>query len=220
MEIKHNEITCPACGSHELDMSVTRKTIAEPYSEPIEVSMEVFKCKICGMEGDFSGHGDELITVAIENAKRNAIVHIIDEFIHNDISMASIERALDLPQRTLTKWKNGLSIPSATGTALMNVIKTYPWILTVAQYKYDPLIARNVHISNAMHELLKLAPLGYGSMPSETAVVVTGDSIFMFHKYDKNEGLDSSSVVINVMAEDSNQKSYLIQNKNAYIVEA
>lgn len=214
----NKEVTCPVCGSSAVDMSTTKKTITERYGTPVEVSMEVYKCRVCGMEGDFSGHGDEIIEKAIENSKHKAIVHIIEEFIRNEISMSSIERALDLPQRTLTKWKNGLSTPSATGAALMNVIRTYPWILTVAQYKYDPFIARNVHISNAITELLKITPLGYGSILAETGVFMTPGSLVMYQKYDRTDEEDSTFVInINVAAENSIQASYSIQNQNVSI---
>jgi len=217
MERKNKEVTCPACGSDAVDVFVARKTVTEPYSEPVEVSIEVYKCRTCDMEGDFSGHGDEIIGKAILAAKHNSIVRIIEEFTRNNISMSSIERALDLPQRTLTKWKNGLSVPSATGAALMNVIRTYPWILTVAQYKYDPSIARDVHIKNAINELLKIVPFGYGNIPAETRVFLTPRSLFMYLKYDRTDEEDTNAPIEMHVAVENNQGSYFIQNQNISI---
>jgi hypothetical protein len=178
--------------------------------------MEAYKCRTCGMEGDFSGHGDEQIEEAIGAAKHNAIIHIIEEFVRNEISMSSIERALDLPQRTLTKWKNGLSSPSATGVALMNIIRTYPWILTVAQYKYEPLVARNIYITNAIGEFLKLAPLG-GIVPAETGVFLTPGSLVMYQKYDRTYDEDANTPIEMHMTVENNQGSYFMQKQNVSI---
>jgi DNA-binding transcriptional regulator YiaG len=207
---KNEEVTCPACGSSDLELSVTGETVTEPYSEPVVVSIEVYKCRTCGMEGDFSRQGDEIIGKAIEAAKHNSIVRIIEEFTRNDMSMSSIERALDLPQRTLTKWKNSLSVPSAAATALMNVIRTYPWILTVAQHKYDPLVARNVCITNAISEFLRLTPIG-GIIPAETGVFLAMDSLFVYQRYERTSEEDTNSPIEMRVAVENNQGSYFFQ---------
>jgi len=213
---KNKEVTCPACGSSDLELSITGKAVTEPYSEPVVVSMEFYKCRTCGMEGDFSGQGDETIGKAIEVAKHNSIVRIIEEFTRNDISMSSIERALDLPQRTLTKWKNSLSVPSAAAVALMNVIRTYPWILTVAQHKYDPLVARNVCITNAISEFLRLTPIG-GIIPAETGVFLAMGSLVVYQRYERTNEEDANAPIEMHVAVENNQGSYFFQNQNLSI---
>lgn len=53
-------------------------------------------------------------------------------------SNASMERSLGLPARTLERWKNDRTIvPSAAALALMRIVRTYPWILKVADAPFD-----------------------------------------------------------------------------------
>ncbi|MCP4353876.1 MAG: NUDIX hydrolase [Desulfobacterales bacterium] len=68
--------------------------------------------------------------------------------------MASIERALELPQRTLTKWKNGRTKPSATVITLLKFLRIFPWLLEVAENKFDYSTAQKIHIENAVNKLL------------------------------------------------------------------
>jgi hypothetical protein len=57
-----------------------------------------------------------------------------------DYSMAFVERALELPQRTMMRWKKGQLSDAAI--ALLRIIGTYPWIMDVADAKYDSIYAQ------------------------------------------------------------------------------
>lgn len=181
-----NKIICPACGSTSFKVANTKKVISEPYSNPVEVFIDEYNCLVCGMQGDFTKSNDEIIDRAIEQAKHNSVFSIIEYFNRNDISMSAFERALDLPQRTLTKWKNGLSNPSATGFALMNIVRTYPWILDVAQNKYDPVIAKKVYINNALNDFLSWVPFGLKCSLRNAGVVTTPDAHIFYVQVNKN----------------------------------
>lgn len=181
-----NAIICPACGSTAVELSKKTKVISEPYGEPLEVAIDEYTCSACGMQGDFEGNSDEIVEKTLEQAKHNAVYSIIEYFNRNDISMSAFERALDLPQRTLTKWKNGLSNPSATGFALMNIVRTYPWILEVAQSKYDPVIAKKVYISSALNDFLSWVPTDLKSAFRGAGVVTTQESHTFYAHFDKN----------------------------------
>lgn len=152
-----NKVICPICGSSSIEETKEIRKVKEPYSEEVELEITNYACKDCGEEGDFTGRGEAEYEKALEGIKNKAAISVIDDFARKDISMAAIERALDLPQRTLTKWKNGLSSPSATGVALLKIIRTYPWILEVAQKNYDPFVAKEVFISNAVHDFYSTA---------------------------------------------------------------
>lgn len=185
--MEKHKVLCPSCGSDAVELSEKIKLISEPYGKTVDVPINNYTCSICGMQGDFTGDNDDIIDKAIEDAQRSAIANIIDDFGNINISMAAIERSLDLPQRTLTKWKNGLSNPSSTGVALMNIIRTYPWILDVAQNKYNSYIARNAFISSAVTELLNIVPLVYSNVPSEVGLFLTDTSLFVLKKFDKTD---------------------------------
>jgi hypothetical protein len=59
-----------------------------------------------------------------------------------------------LPQRTLSKWKNGVTNPSASGTALMKFLWLYPWLLEVAESQYDYAKAQKIYITSALGEVI------------------------------------------------------------------
>lgn len=201
-----NKIICPACGSTSFKVANTKKVISEPYSNPVEVFIDEYNCLVCGMQGDFTKSNDEIIDRAIEQAKHNSVFSIIEYFNRNDISMSAFERALDLPQRTLTKWKNGLSNPSATGFALMNIVRTYPWILEVAQSKYDPVIAKKVYISSALNDFLSWVPIDLKSAFRAAGVVTTAESHIFYAHFDKNAENDFVPLSTEIQVETGKDK--------------
>ena len=64
---------------------------------------------------------------------------------------------MGLPQRTLSKWKNKSVIPSARATALMRYLHLFPWLLDVADNKFEKKGAMQIHIAAAMQELCDMA---------------------------------------------------------------
>lgn len=152
--MSESKVMCPACGSYSVDQHIDKHTINEPYSNGMDLDLVIFKCNDCGSEGDFLDTNDALIDSAAEQLKIAGVKKIIDEFSHLSISMASIERALDLPQRTLSKWKSGSISPSSSSVALMRMIRTFPWLLDVADNKYDHGIALRIQINDAMQKVL------------------------------------------------------------------
>ena len=209
--MEKNNIICPSCGSASLEVAQTKKVISEPYSDPVEVLIDEYNCPVCGMQGDFAKSNDEIIDRAIEQAKHNSISSIIEYFNQNNINMASFERSLDLPQRTLTKWKNGLSSPSASGFALMNIVMTYPWILEVAQNKYDPVIAKRVYINNALNDFISCVPIDLKSAFRRAGVVTIQESHFFYMQFDKNAENDFVPASTDIQVE-TGKKGYSIKN--------
>jgi len=71
----------------------------------------------------------------LKTFNRESLNFIVGSLNNRDYSMAYIERALDLPQRTLSQWKkDGIS---ASGIALMKTVFTFPWILHAADEDFD-----------------------------------------------------------------------------------
>jgi hypothetical protein len=73
------------------------------------------------------------------------------EFQANGISQAQIERSLDLPINTLDV-SNLINDPEII--ALLNIIKTYPWLIDVAQKNYDHLESKRILLHNAVDTLI------------------------------------------------------------------
>ena len=116
--------------------------------------------------------------------------------------MSAIERALSLPQRTLTKWKNGVIKPSAAGLALMKYIRTFPWLIEVAENNFEYNIAQKIYISSAIQIFLN--SLNFDTKDfSEAGIIATSQSTFLYMKYDQMQSKDvKDEVQINVIGTD------------------
>lgn len=146
---------CPACGAEDIIKRKTPHLINEAFGGGREVDIVEDRCKVCGTVGDFFSQNDALISEAIDQCKSLAVKNILQDFLcHAATSMSSMERALELPQRTLTKWKNGQTKPSAAGLALLKMLRIFPWLLDVAENKFDYEKGQRIHINEAMRELV------------------------------------------------------------------
>jgi hypothetical protein len=67
------------------------------------------------------------------------------------IKMSYLERALELPARTTTRWKSG-EVSAAT-LALLRITRTYPWILEVADSHFDERVVKCRLVEEAAHVL-------------------------------------------------------------------
>lgn len=97
------------------------------------------------MSGDFAQQNDARVAEALERAVRDSARAIIDQLAERGISMAYFERALQLPQRTLARWKEGGS--AAAGIALLRLVRTYPWLLRVADHGFSEASAQGTLIT-------------------------------------------------------------------------
>ncbi|MDA3822348.1 MAG: hypothetical protein PF450_07045, partial [Bacteroidales bacterium] len=83
---------------------------------------------------------------------------ILTSLNRDGYSNASMERALGLPSRTLARWKKENSIsPSSSGIALMRIIRSFPWILDIAENNFDQKKAMSIFLTNAMNEIVNIA---------------------------------------------------------------
>lgn len=145
---------CPECGSKAIIENKKNISIKEPFADEVNIEINENVCSLCGSQGDFFNQNETLIDETIKNLKQKSIKNILNDFTNNKMSMSSIERALEMPQRTLTKWKNSTNYPSSAGIALMRLIKLFPWLLEVAENKYNYIEAQKIHINTAIEELL------------------------------------------------------------------
>ena len=144
----------PVCGEKSATKTEKREIIDEPLGGQKTILLNEYSCGACGASGDFYDENEALIKNSLSELKRTAVNNILETFVKNKISLSAIERALELPQRTLSKWKNGVTNPSASGTALMKFLWLYPWLLEVAENRYDYAKAQRIHISSALGEVM------------------------------------------------------------------
>lgn len=148
-----NERRCPACGSSDIRDKIIDTVIKEPFGGEESIEIHEIVCSLCGSRGDFFNENETIVAETIKKLKQKSIVNILKDFSDRKISMSAIERALEIPQRTLTKWKNENAMPSSTGVALMRFIRLFPWLLEVAERKYDYNEAQKIHINTASQQL-------------------------------------------------------------------
>ena len=143
-------ISCPVCGSEKLSKNIRKISIPVKYGREVQIDETVYTCEECKVEGDFANENDEIIEQAIELAKSKSAGSMLDDLSTQGIRMAYFERALSLPTRTLARWKKGEI--SASGLALLKVVRTIPWVLDIADEDFDETYVnkRIVQESNAI----------------------------------------------------------------------
>lgn len=117
-----------------------------------------YECEACNFSGDFLHENKEVLKQAKEELQSQVMIEILEYFTGQHISFAGIERALDLSQRTLTKWKQGKTKPSASAIALCKYLRTYPWLLKVADTGFDAAAAQKIHLEIATGEMMACLP--------------------------------------------------------------
>ncbi len=162
-----NEKTCPCCGSTNLDE--INETITKKVSNNTIIEFNGINdiCLDCKEEGDFGGVNDKLFLLARETEEKRSLANMLAAVKKQGNSFAYIERVLTLPQRTLTRWKNQGA--SASGITLMKFVETYPWLLKVADHKFDP--------SYAKKELIQQAAVNFSSFLNEMGGSASGTLI-------------------------------------------
>ncbi len=176
---------CPACGSNTVIDKKEYILLKEPYGGQKDLFLKENYCETCGSSGDFYNENENIITNSLEELKIASIRNIIDDFSTNKVSMSAIERAINLPQRTLTKWKNGVSTPSASSTALMKLLRTFPWLLDVAENKYDYNISQKIFLNAAMEKLINSMNFVKEDF-AEAGIITTSNSALMYMHLEKN----------------------------------
>jgi DNA-binding transcriptional regulator YiaG len=140
---------CPICGVGNLELKIKKKNITYPFGGEREVDIKEYYCPTCESSGDFFYENEELIEKALDSLKNDSIRNIIEYFNQNKTSMTAIERILSIPFRTLSRWKNGTSKPSATAISLFKFIRLYPWLLEVAENNFDNKFSCNILLYQA-----------------------------------------------------------------------
>lgn len=171
-----NSKTCPVCGSADIEELKKTEIISVPYAGIKEVHLVENRCKVCESTGDFFHVNDNLLKSAIEELRCQGVINILDDFNSCKISFASIERALSIPQRTLTKWKNKSAIPTSTGIALLSYLRTFPWLIEVAENNFDYSMAQKIHLKDAFTQIINV--MEFNSSNFYNASITTSSNIF------------------------------------------
>jgi len=185
-----NKRICPACGSENISENKKTITIKEPFAGEENIEIIENTCHDCESTGDFYYQNEYIIEEKIKELKQKSIENILKYFIKNKLSMSSIERALEIPFRTLAKWKNKRSKTSAAGIALLRFIRLFPWLLDVAENKYDSKKAENIMLNNAIEKLSKITGTKKATDVEEEKIYIGGAEL-PINEVTKNNLYDS-----------------------------
>lgn len=131
----NKEVSCPLCGStnvieHKLEQNFNLTL----FNGPKKIILSNYICNECHEEGDFENKNDELISITTKELQKDFVKESL-EMLDKKTSLVGIERALELPFRTLNRWKSGDF--SASSVALLRILRTYPWVINVADEKFS-----------------------------------------------------------------------------------
>lgn len=180
------EPKCPACGATDIKDKIIDVILNEPFGGQDIVKTHEIECSTCGTRGDFFNENDAILSNAHKKLKQKGIENIINDFADYNISMSAIERALEMPQRTLTKWKNGISASSSSGIALMRFIRLFPWLLEVAEKKYDYNESQRIHINAAVKQLLPALSFS-NNFFTDAGIISDSQSTIAYMRYMKRD---------------------------------
>ncbi len=146
---------CSYCGNEDVSIEERIIIMSEPFGGTDTVKIKEIVCKACSFTED-DDDNDVIVLKALASLKRSSMVNILTSLNSEGYTNASMERALELPSRTLARWKNEHSISaSSAGIALMRIIRSFPWILEVAENHFDQEKAQHIFLTHAMNEIAK-----------------------------------------------------------------
>lgn len=154
--MNNNKKICPICGSDDISKNIKIITLKEPFAEEANIGIIENICHNCGSKGDMFDQNKEKIENTVKDLKQKSVENILNYFIKNKISLTSIEKDLEIPLNTLSKWKNRITETSADGIVLLRFIRLFPWLLEVAENNYDPQKADDIMFKHSLQKLQKI----------------------------------------------------------------
>lgn len=131
-----NKPTCDACGSSNTQIVTSEETRQLTLGEEFSFSVPSYKCLDCEEEGYLGQETEQIRSCEMDKARAKLAVNLIDQISDSGIKLAYIERAFELPQRTISsKWRSGRI--SASGLALLRIVKMMPWTVEIADNKFS-----------------------------------------------------------------------------------
>lgn len=143
-----NELRCPFCDSDQIQKQQNEEQTQAPYGGVVKYHEEVLICSNCQSNFADEKRSDALFLEAYNKSQKDSVVKILTYLTEKGYSFAGVERALNLPQRTLSRWKMEGDL-SSIGLSLLKMMRTYPWLIDVAEKKYDENYAKVVLIQHA-----------------------------------------------------------------------
>jgi hypothetical protein len=130
--------SCSFCSSTDFSREAKYKTSSLPDGSTFKYLSDRTICENCGV---VASEDRSNYNLAFEAAKKSSLESICTSLSVEGFKIAFVERALGLPQRTIGRWKSQGC--SASAMALMNMVRTFPFLVHVADHNYSKEYAHN-----------------------------------------------------------------------------
>jgi len=127
---------CYICGSDDVATEIAARSGQVPLGPEIFYRAVEDTCRNCGETGDFNRENDFRIEAAYLESGVRFVRETLAWFESEGTSMVEIDRCLRMKIGTCGKWAQGKSI-TAEAVALMQILKTFPWLLNVADNDFS-----------------------------------------------------------------------------------
>lgn len=166
---------CPVCGSEDVREERVSESLPIPYGPRASFNTTQYLCNSCGEAGDFTGENTSIINDAIRKSSNLSASTMLEHLAEEGYSSAYLERAFRLPPRTTSRWKSGEL--SSAALALLRSVRTYPWLLEVADSGFDTSVAKTKLVEAAagvvasvLQEKVSEARIGIAVYPDQVNI--------------------------------------------------
>ena len=187
-----NKNICPKCEALMGDFYESQEKIVAPYGVVKDYTEQVSSCDECGYEINDDMDGSRYREL-YEKSVSGSISTILNLLRQVGYSMIATERILGLPFRTLSRWKTS-GRPSASGTALLRFLATFPWMLEIADNNFEEEFAKNllmVEGGKIFNEKLTRSNVGITSSSPDSSTLMVN-----FHRNQQNDPLMSANSLL------------------------
>ena len=144
---------CECCGSENTVVRSSSRFFPIPFSDVLEYKNRVVHCNDCDEDVDLDENQsvDSFLSDANPDytaAIKKSIDTMLSDLQKRDISLSHIERSFDIPARTLSKWHNDRNLPSAAALSFLRILRTFPWVLNVAEKNFDERKSHYIALKN------------------------------------------------------------------------
>lgn len=153
MTSNDDQWVCPGCGFLGHGFEKIAKVIEIPFVPRTTVDVFVCSCPNCQMGGDFLNRNDDIIEDAYTVLEDQFVRETIEFFKQNGYSKPALDRILSLPQGTLDLCCQG-DFPHEA-VALFRILRTYPWILRLAEENFKQGAAEQLLVTASIGVLKK-----------------------------------------------------------------
>lgn len=141
---------CRLC-EYKLELKKVNQEGTLPSGDKFYFEDKIYHCNNCGFEQSHQFENKNYIT-SKKNAIQTAIKSIVGNLQKKFQNLLYIERTLDLPRRTLSRWKHS-GEGSASSLLLLKMLDTFPFLIEVAENKFDPNFAEKALIEAAKYSV-------------------------------------------------------------------